>query len=289
MAVEPTFPAFGPAFGSAFGSALVHGAVQRNNVLLDHIVYDVAALSAGEREWLVREETVEGSVLVVHPSASGRGVTKFETCRRMQAAPGTKLRAFSIAGVGSSDLGAAALARTVADHLGEPVGAVVAGNGLQGAALEGLHGYFGLGAGQWTGTLPFAAPLAASWEQLTRQSDTAALADLLDDPGRQIRCLVGHSKGALSIAAALRMTARRQRLRDAPILTLGVAAAMPEEMRAVRQFLGAFDWFGRVNSSPRASFEAVSGAMHHLNPGLPFHLDAAACLRMAIPVAGEAP
>lgn len=91
---------------------------QQRNAALDALFYDVGNLTEAERNSLLRETNREGSILVVWPSGAkgARGVRKFGDYETLRAAPGALLARFAIAGVGSSDVGAAAFARTVADR-----------------------------------------------------------------------------------------------------------------------------------------------------------------------------
>ena len=90
------------------------------------------------------QTNIEGAILVVEPCADKASirVQKFDTFDAFRSEPGDLLRHFTVAGVGSSDLGAAALARTLANHLDAPVGAIVAGYGLSDLLSEALGGWF---------------------------------------------------------------------------------------------------------------------------------------------------
>jgi hypothetical protein len=300
-----------PFLESALAELPPLAAAKRRNVLLDQFFYDVGALDPREVDWLVAERTVEGSILVVFPRGA-RGpvsLSKYDDHAALRAAPGALLQRFAVAGVGSSDLGAAALARNVADHYGEPVGAVIAGYGLADLAAEGLGGWFVLGAAnRWRALVndwvdawarlarsldpaPAAGPAATRFDGTAADRlagpDSAALYRLLIDEDRQVVSLLGHSKGCLSIATAL------QRLADAGpspaldraaavrVVTLGAVVETPPGLPGAVQFLGSLDAFGGLNSRRDRPFETVPGAWHHLNTALPAALSVGEALNRA--------
>lgn len=124
-----------------FGAPAAHAAQDRN-IVLDEFFYDVGALTKPELDFLVAETNIEGSILVVFPRGRDEEtrIRKFDDYETLRAAPGRLLDRFVIAGVGSSDVGAAALARNFADHCQEPVGAIVAGYGIDDLLAEAMGG-----------------------------------------------------------------------------------------------------------------------------------------------------
>lgn len=280
------------------------GGVKQRNTVLDGLFYDVPNLSPAEVSALTREVNVEGSILVVWPTGArdGLGVTKFNDHAALVEAPGRMLQRFAIAGVGSSDLGAAAFARTVADRYGEPVGAIVAGYGVADLLSEALGGWFVLGganrlmhtlhrpSGPATGMPAMKGETAQATvdsvvaDSATPTHDTIALYNVLTDPHREVRSIAGHSKGCLSIAAALSTLvgsgdgAAIEKARKARITTCGAVVSLPSVITNVGQYLGSIDWFGGLNSRPDVPFDRVDGAWHHLNTSLPFHMDFATVL-----------
>lgn len=50
----------------------------------------------------------------------------------------------------------------------------------------------------------------------------------------------------------------------------------------VQQYLGALDWFGGMNSRLHVAHERIPKAWHHLNRGMPYHLDAVATVKRAV-------
>lgn len=273
---------------------------KQRNTEIDQLFYDVGALSKKERDFLVQETNLEGSILVVYPQGA-RGdlsIVKHADYPTLRAAPGQLLRHFSIAGVGSSDFGAAAFARNLADHVQEPVGAIVAGYGMADLLAEGVGGWFFLGANnqllqylhQWrAASKTLLEPSAGA--QATRATETttsmAALAGspdsdtlfrLLLDEEREIQILLGHSKGCLSIATALEALAvagHSVALRKAKairVITTGAVVELPDGFDKAIQFLGELDWFGAMNSRSHKKYEPVAGAWHHVNTAIPFHM-----------------
>ncbi|MEM7668830.1 MAG: hypothetical protein AAF317_06705, partial [Pseudomonadota bacterium] len=200
---------------------------------------------------------------------------------------------------GSSDVGAAALARTLANHLGKPVGAIVAGYGVSDLLSEALGGWFFFGAANrataWAHHLDLKrardlqAHSTADRQAIARslenaQSDTETLLRLLIDPDRNVETLLGHSKGCLSIAFALNHIAMNTREADfeqfseIEVITTGAVVDFPPALRNTRQYLGAIDWFGGMNSVIGEDCIRVPAAWHHVNTDLPFHMDVAALL-----------
>ncbi len=268
----------------------------RRNAFLDWLFYDTGNLSATELSTLLAEANVEGSILVVWPSGEkgDLSIRKFADYESLRAAPGRLLDRFTIAGVGSSDVGAAAFARTVADHFGGPVGAIVAGYGIADLLSEAVGGWFVLGSANrllqsfletaetvptsdatqtlHNGRLPAKAAVSG-------RTDTETLVNLLNDADRTVKSVAGHSKGCLSIAyaveniAALSQPDTVKKAQAARIITAGAVVALPAGFENVGQYIGAIDWFGGLNSRRGVDHVKVPNAWHHLNTTLPSHLD----------------
>ena len=292
---------------------MVSEGARLRNASLDWLFYDVGALTPEERSLLLAEDNAEGAIIVVHPRDARGAVSlqKFDTYEDLCSAPGRKLSSFVVSGVGSSDVGAAALARNVADHTGQPVGAVVAGYGMADLVSEAMGGWFFFGTVNATlnrlhrnatahteKTEAVAATLTAmrggrlSPEELATASqvsagfspDTMTVLRLLTEPERRVDLLVGHSKGCLSIAFALEALAWLKdadaigKARAARVLTLGAVVEFPDGYDNVVQVIGSLDGFGGLNSRPFKRADFVPGAWHHLNARLPFHLDVSSVL-----------
>lgn len=257
------------------------------NALADWSFYDVGALTATEFEFLIQQKTLEGSILVVHPSGKrDMGVSKHSDFNNLSASKGKMLQRYTIAGVGSSDVGAAALARNFADHYQEPVGAIVAGYGVADLMGEALGGWFALGGSnrelakdQSLDNESSRKDKAQAKETLEKSPDSSTLYKLLTDSKRQIKSIGGHSKGCLSIALALQVLTGEnnngliKKAQSIEYLTLGTVVEFPDGFEKVLQFIGSIDWFGGINSRHRAERIIVNNAWHHLNTTMPMHLD----------------
>ena len=285
MLVPPLPPFIGPLPGT-------------DNTALDAMFYDVETLSAAERERLRQPGKVEGMVLEVGPSWE----PSLRVWKRLSECEGLNERyaAITVAGVGSSAVGAGALARNVADAMRGKVLAVVSGQGLADLASEAMGGYFlfgGLNAmrhgvnsfdrtmdamralNPWLPKAPFASPDPGEGFQLSRFSaDVKALVGLL---GGEVECdwLVGHSKGNLVISEALYALRASNAKRfervasEVPIVTFGARIAMPTQVARVIDVMGDMDSFGALNSRPDIAVDVtVPGAWHHTNTRLPFHV-----------------
>jgi hypothetical protein len=228
-------------------------------------------------------------------------VERFDDMRKFLAyangVSGGRLRSVSITGVGSSALGSAAFAWNASCALGEPVAAIIPGYGLADVVPQALGGWFGLGMHDWLQSatqrfLALAAPsLAQMGRQLARSSPhhakaatgapvfehgSAASDDLhgvLQDALRITR-VIGHSKGALAIANALR-SLPSGRTRNISVLTFGCAIAQELKDGDYTQFLGVLDGVGVLNSWGLQPGQRPL-AHHSTNSFIPFSLPVAA-------------
>jgi hypothetical protein len=218
-----------------------------------------------------------------------------------------------VAGVGSSALGTAALARNVANHLGRPVAGIVSGAGVADVLAEALGGWFVLGArnaardaiartldalrakdhvrdpGTHEAMLAdFAWPGLLAERFVYGGPDSATLLYLLLELGARVRILVGHSKGNYSIENALEGWLLVGRRTGAPVptdlrvVTLGAVIHFPAAFTNVHQFIGEVDAFGMMNSRLLVGgAHLVPGAWHSLNRAMPGHLAVAGALAVA--------
>jgi hypothetical protein len=239
----------------------------------------------------------EGAILVVDPQ-SAPYVLRFEDLSdylAWHAGAEPKPLVATITGVGSSALGSAAFAWDVAVAEGAPVIAIVPGYGLADALEQALGGFFGFGLydalhakAHIQAALAVTAPklamlghrLAASTRTTLRAVTGAPVfqtgsgaSDVLHALMSEIKLarLVGHSKGALQIANAIR-SLDASRTEGLEVTTFG--CAIPEELAGVayRQFLGVFDPIGQLNSWGNAP-EAWERADHSTNRALPLSMD----------------
>ena len=241
----------------------------------------------------------EGALLVVD-AARAPFVQRFDdvpTYLAWHATATVKPTTVSITGVGSSALGSAALAWDTSKALAAPVLAIVPGYGVADALLQGLGGWFGFGLhdalrtkSRLQDTLAFMTPqLATVGRNLvgslpdTRRINGAPVfrtgcgsSDVLHAlMGEiEIKCVVGHSKGALAIANALRGLdpAETAGLR---IVTLG--CPIPEEIAGAtyHQCLGLFDALGLANAWGNTP-DQWTASDHSTNTSLPLSMDAEA-------------
>lgn len=214
------------------------------------------------------------------------------------------------AGVGSSAVGTAALARNVADHLQRPVAGVVSGLGLADVMTEAVGGWFVLGAHNTVRDL--LARLFDAYELKDHVRDPASHLDMMahfdslgidrnrfiygspdssallypvSKLGRRITLLVGHSKGNYSIDNALRGWLAAGKATSVPvpsdlcIVTLGAVIRFPSEFTRVYQFIGQVDFFGMMNSRVALEHVRVPGAWHSLNTMVPGPLAVSEALR----------
>jgi len=290
-----------------------------DNTALDGLFYDIGALSAAEQQKLKRPGKVEGMILEVGPSwqPTLKVWDKLAQCQRDGPdglAP--HYRAIAVAGVGSSALGAAALARNAADALKGPVLAVVSGHGLGDLASEAIGGFFLFGGinAMRHGANSFDTAMdtvrafnpwlpmpkthsvdpGQGFQLASFSEDVKALVTLLEGDV-QFDWLVGHSKGNLVISEALYALRADDENRfeqvasDVPIVTFGARIAMPRQVETVIDVMGDLDNFGMLNSRPDLSVDVnVPGAWHHTNTKLPFHVPVTKVLEGIVAERGSA-
>src|SRR5580698_3251022 len=214
----------------------------------------------------------EGALLVVD-STRAPFIRRFEALplfNAWRAYADATPKIVSITGVGSSALGSAAMAWDLSKALAAPVLAIVPGYGVADALLQGLGGWFGFGLydalqtkSRLQDTLAFMTPqiagvgrnLVGSLPDTKRINGAPVFrtgcgsSDVLHALMGEIviKCVVGHSKGALAIANALNDLdlAETDGLR---IVTLG--CPVPESLSGAtyHQCLGLFDALGQANA-----------------------------------------
>lgn len=278
----------------------VLGLARGLDTFLDGIFYDVGALSTREIDRLTAHPVDEGLVIVVPPARAREGIRSFTPSEFVAAElVSASVDVVVVAGVGSSAVGTAALARNVADVLGRPVAGIVSGQGMADVLAEALGGFFVFGVrnamrdgiARWLDALDWkdhvrdpkthadvTAALAAA--RLDRDGfvfgspDSTALLYLLLRLGRRIRLLVGHSKGNYSIENALHgwLAAQGRKADVSPaslcIVTLGAVIHFDAAFRNVHQFIGSVDALGQANSRPGLHAAQLPGRWHSLNSRL---------------------
>ncbi len=200
--------------------------------------------------------------------------------------------AISVAGLGSSSVGAVGLARDVATALDLPVAAVVCGYGINDLVTEAIGGAFTLrGINQLeflfeqmqhslggVASFPGLLPLIEDYDSSGAGPDLAAAKALLRSSRLpELRWVVGHSKGNLVISGAIAELVFEDPdyvLEDANVVLFSALTALPPQARHQYQFIGSLDLFGKLNSRLNIGHQEVCGAMHHLNTKLPYALNA---------------
>ena len=268
------------------------------NTALDHFFYDVAALSTEEQRQVLGFPQREGAALLVAPAAAGRPI-RYVPRRSFGELEKADFAVVGVAGVGSSALGTAALARQLADALGEPVLGVISGRGVENLISEALGGWFlfrtenmvGEVFDLWRGMSESLPSFRAAGRSAAAglfdgyyggNTDSNSLLALLGRFPDKIRLVVGHSKGSLLIANALRGLLLKRpddaaRLAGLGIVTLGAAIGFPAAYGKVFQVIGGADGFGALNSDAPPD-HVIAGAAHHLNPAFPCCLPLTAAL-----------
>jgi hypothetical protein len=281
------------------------------NSLLDVVFYDVGALSPEERVALSMHLRPEGGVLVVYPRNAAqpiRALTPAAFADEQLQTTSDRVETVVVAGVGSTAIGTAALARNVADYLGRPVAGIVSGYGLADVVAEACSGWFVFGArnvlrevvarlldayelkdhvrdpeshNDMKAHLTSVAPEQDHF--LYGSPDSTTLLYLLLKLGSHLRLLVGHSKGNYSIENALEGWVSSWPTDQAPvdldIVTLGAVVWFPPEFASLQQFIGRLDYFGMLNSRMFVQRVTVPGAWHSLNSALPGYLSVENVLR----------
>ena len=118
--------------------ALISG----RNQLADAIFYDVTSLTAAE--WLSLGPWVDrkGGIVVVSPLKRQQPIRHYEQPLEFIVKEGNSIEAIVVAGVGSSVVGTAALARNVADGYDIDVAGIVSGYGMADVVVEALGGWY---------------------------------------------------------------------------------------------------------------------------------------------------
>lgn len=283
--------------------------IKQRNAFFDALFYDIGALTTKEKDDLSPWGDREGSVINVPPAASGRPISHYPNVRDFLNEHHLSVRAVVVAGVGSSVLGTAALARNVANVYDIDVAGIVSGYGASDMLAEAMGGWFFYGATDVIrqeireavnrlpisvsplGILPnFSAGAPDRTDAISSGRDVVALDAILNATPPKLSILVGHSKGDLLLDFALERFAtkygktKHQFFDELRIVTFGALTDIPPQFRRVYQFIGAIDWFGGMNSRFQVSHTKVPNAWHHLNTSLPFHMPAEHVLKEFVPI-----
>jgi len=285
------------------------------NQAVDLFFYDVGALTPPEWEMLSPLVDLKGTIVVVSPRTAHRPdkVRHYKSALRFMLEEGKNIQAIAVAGVGSSVIGTAALARNVADYTGWDVAGIVTGYGMADLVVESLGGWFYYGGidrfryevelaidrlltpgatatraddGGSTRSIEVGYPLGSF--DVLGNSDVRSLYDILLAGPPRLRLLVGHSKGNLLISFVLNhmkdeLGDRAITLREAhnPLfdhlkaVTLGAIVDIPTPAfnLETHQFLGQLDLLGQINSDRDPPFFGRITIEHEMIPGVGHHLN----------------
>lgn len=113
-------------------------------------------------------------------------------------------------------------------------------------------------------------------DDIYREPDFSKLLYLLLKLPDQIKLIVGHSKGGLSIASSLESLLRARKLEwdqsklsQLAVVTLGAVAYFPESFTEVHQYIGTLDGLGWLNSVYGPDRTDVLWAGHSMNVHIP--------------------
>lgn len=261
--------------------------------VFDMFFYDTSNLT--DRDWMLLGPNVikEGAVLVVRPSKDNAEIEVFDYAGEMldKYKDDDSIDTVTVTGVGSSDIGAASFARSVADVLGRPVAAIVSGYGVRDVMFEGMGGYFVFGLknrmlqrmedmfDDWASVFGSAAfaPLYKAISHMAyidTGADCHALHELVERNQGRIKNLIGHSKGNLMIANCLSCLEGEGKITnsDIHIITLGCGVELPNAYRNVDQFIGTLDMLGRINTAETEHVHWERHCGHGLARWDPMHM-----------------
>lgn len=276
---------------------------KKRNGFADALFYDITKLTASERSLLTPLIEREGSIVVVSPTQTDpldQYIRHYDTADQFLESKDRLVKAIVLAGVGSSVLGAAALARNVANVYQIDVAGVVTGNGMADVMAEAAGGWFFYGAvdqarlefqkfleqypqAKWLLKIAQSAT-SGIWNKLPLfvppgDPDVVTLLKILKAQTENLRLLLGHSKGSLIINYVLERLVSEKAghdhghacLEKLQVVTLGTVSDLPGTCRK-RQFIGDLDWFGGMNSRTGVMRTLVPNAWHHTNTKLLYHL-----------------
>ncbi|MFA6011260.1 MAG: hypothetical protein WC799_14845 [Desulfobacteraceae bacterium] len=280
--------------------------IRQRNEMFDSLFYDVKTLTDEEKYQLSSLTDREGSILVVFPQKKKKGIVHSpDASTFLQSEVFKTIQIIVVAGVGSSALGTAALARNVANVYDIPVAGIVSGYGASDLITEAMGGWFFYGAtdairhsiretvNSWNNALTFfktekkadEAGLSKEMKQ-SELEDINALEEILNASPPKLRLLVGHSKGSLMLDYALENFANKHDnhvyFDQLKIVTFSAVTDISPQFKNVQQFIGEYDGFGKINSRIHIPRTPVPHASHHLNSTLPFYLDIEDVLRQHV-------
>ena len=159
-----------------------------------------------------------------------------------------------IPGVGSSSIGAAAMAKQIAKDQNQMVAAITVGLGDTTTYTEGVQGYF----------IGRTSNVARTYYYETASAKLISLYKA----GARPTMLVGHSKGNMDIANALfglYNTGYKSLYNGVKFYTFGCGVNVPSGV-TLKQYIGTADSLGYINTVSWKNMTYVYGKYHTLNP-----------------------
>lgn len=275
------------------------------NSIFDALFYDTPALNVRENLELIGKlfDYDEGGMLLVQPRDAASPIEYYDLSHDLlQDNP--DLDAVAIPGVGSSPLGAAALARQVADTINRPVVGIIAGYGAADLMSEALGGWLNFGLRnraqaivaawrrQFSPTRPESGDLRSKYKLkstafLVDEPESNTLINIMLRQGHKLRLLVGHSKGSLNIQNACNAVVRETNFDPADyaqleVVTFGCGITLPTVFSNLHQYVGTWDILGRFNTPfvlrHDPTLDWIRCKAHNLVSLNPFHMPVEALL-----------
>lgn len=232
--------------------------------MFDHLYYDVGPVNSTDRyavcgywgglyatyDWLPR-----GAVVVAKPNQNG--VTKGTAAENMVTS--NQVKVIVIAGVGSSPLGALAMAKQAADILKVPVAGIVAGQGGYEMTYDAMVGLLNNSTNKWNSFANGAyVPGILSSEKLYT----------LYSKGARPKLIIGHSKGTWDYINALwkmNSAGKASWYAGTKFVSFGMNGIIPGNVAASRAYIGSADMLGMTNFDSTANLTWVPSKKHSLN------------------------
>ncbi len=270
--------------------------IKSRNQAIDSVFYDVSSLSLDEWLSLSPWADKKGKIIVVSPGNSSKPIRHYESSDAfLQSEDWENVHAVAVAGVGSSVIGTAALARNVADAIERDVAGVVSGYGVSDVVLEGLGGWFFYGKlDQFRYELQNAvedlsAIVSSNFARTTdarkflrkyvdlpldayvpSNLDVSALHDILlerykHEKMTNLTLVVGHSKGNLLISSVLNHMSyalkevdkgKDKAFHNLAVVTLGAVVDIPKDMILEEN---QYQFLGTLDVLGRANSRAIGG------------------------------
>lgn len=213
-------------------------------------MYSIHLLSTYERS--VTYNLAPGTVIVMYPNSDR---TVFTYLWAEDLVKNNTVQTVVMAGVGSSSLGTAAMAKQIANELGEPVAGIVSGWGDSTIWYYGTQGYYVGRPNNIDGTY---YSNSASYELYS-----------LYLGGARPQRVIGHSKGSMDSANALfrlKNEGKSSMYSQTTFISLGIGVNVPEGVYNYRGYLGTDDSLGANNTTNENGLTMVNGSEHHINP-----------------------